>query len=122
MNFQQNDYVGLMNTHENISTIIDKPHNMYLQIAVNTGIISLIVIIIIFIIIIKRSSEVYLKKELYKEEKEFNLGLGIFTAIIGFLISGIVNDSMVTISPMFWLLCGVNLSILYYLKDKVNIK
>lgn len=125
MNFQQNDYVGLMNTHGSAKFVIDKPHNMYFQVATQTGILSLVALVIIFIISILKSINFYFKhggenKNSYYTE--FSLGLGIFIGILGFLILGLVNDSIVTVNPIFWILLGINFSILNILKPKLNTK
>lgn len=116
MYFQQNDYVGLMNTHGSAKFVIDKPHSMYLQIAEQTGILGLIALIIIFVIAIYKSINTYYKNKEEVHIKEFSLGLGIFIGIVGFLILALVNDSIVTVNPVFWILLGVNFSIINYLK------
>ena len=118
MYFKQNDYIGLMNTHGSTKFIIDKPHNTYLQIAQQTGVISLISIITIFYIFIKKAFNTFFKKEIYNESHIFSLGFGIFIGIVGFLIISLVNDSIVTVNPVFWVLLGVGFSIL----DLINVK
>lgn len=45
MVFPQDDYVAKMNIFWNPLTVTDKPHNMYMQIAINTGMISLLSLI-----------------------------------------------------------------------------
>ena len=47
--FNQTDFVGSLNTHGTVYTLVDHPHNMYIQIAVQTGVISLIAIATIYI-------------------------------------------------------------------------
>ncbi|MBS5886844.1 O-antigen ligase family protein [Clostridium sp.] len=118
MYFKQNDYIGLMNTHGSTKFIIDKPHNTYLQIAQQTGVISLISIIMIFYIFIKRAFNTFFKKKIYSDTQMFSLGFGVFIGIVGFLIISLVNDSIVTVSPIFWILLGVGFSMF----DLINIK
>lgn len=121
MYFQQNDYVGLMNTHGTAKLVIDKPHSMYLQIAEQTGVLGLVSLIIVFIISIKESIIFYLFEKTNLNRYEFSMGLGIFNGILGFLIVSLVNDSIVTVNPIFWLMLGANFSIIYYFKnDKIN--
>lgn len=120
MYFQQNDYVGMMNTHGTTKLVIDKPHNMYLQVAQQTGVLGLIALIVIFVIAIRRSIGVYIRNNIENKDDEFNLGFGIFIGIVGFLIVSLVNDSIVTVNPIFWILLGVNFSITNYLKVKVK--
>lgn len=118
MYFKQNDYIGLMNTHGSTKFIIDKPHSTYLQVAQQTGVISLIAIITIFYIFVKKAFNTFFKKEIYNESHIFSLGFGIFIGIVGFLILSLVNDSIVTVNPVFWVLLGVGFSIL----DLINMK
>lgn len=120
MYFQQNDYVSMMNTHGTTKLVIDKPHNMYLQVAQQTGILGLIALISIFIMAIKSSIEIYIKNTFKNKYDELNLGLGIFIGIVGFLIVSLVNDSIVTVNPIFWILLGVNFAIINYLKIEVK--
>jgi hypothetical protein len=47
LHFPHNDYVGKYNTGWNINAIVDKPHNMYIGMAVNTGVISLLAFLIL---------------------------------------------------------------------------
>lgn len=119
MYFKQNDYIGLMNTHGSAKFIIDKPHNMYLQVLSQTGIISLISILAIFYIFIRRGLKIFFKdrEEIYSNNVH-SIGFGIFIGILGFLIISLVNDSIVTVNPIFWILLGVGFSIL----DLLNIK
>ena len=48
------------------------------------------------------------------QEKDINYGfeLGIFVAIIGYLVAGIFNDSAVSVAPIFWLLLGTGINLL----------
>ena len=50
--FPQNDYVGLANTHGSSRFVIDKPHNMYLQTAVEEGCIALAAVVILIILVV----------------------------------------------------------------------
>lgn len=121
MYFQQNDYVGLMNTHGSAKFVIDKPHNMYLQIAQQTGGLGLIALCVIFVVAIISSVKLYFNSDYYNKDvqgnnSELNLGFGIFVGLVAFLLISLVNDSIVTVKPIFWVLLGVNFSIIQYLK------
>ena len=121
MYFQQNDYVGLMNTHGSAKFVIDKPHNMYLQIAQQTGGLGLIALCVIFVVAIISSVKLYFNSDYYNKDvqgnnSELNLGFGIFVGLVAFLLISLVNDSIVTVNPIFWVLLGVNFSIIQYLK------
>ena len=97
--FPQNDIVGSLNTHGKAPMLTDKPHCMYLGIAVSYGIPALIIFAAITIVSLKRG--------LFKF---WNQSGGIYAGIVGailcFLIMGIANDSSPVISPLFWTLLG----------------
>lgn len=114
--YPQHDYAGKYNADWPIYNIVDKPHNMYLQIAVNTGLISLIAVLALFIGYIIWSIKLYLKSEF--EDFISIAGVGIFIGICGFLTAGLVNDSSVSVAPMFWGLLGVGIAINLKLSEK----
>lgn len=107
--FPQNDYAAKYNADWPIYNIVDKPHNMYLQIAINTGLISLISILALFIGYIIWSFRLYWKSEF--EDFTSIVGVGIFLGICGFLTAALVNDSTVSVAPMFWGLLGMGIAI-----------
>ncbi len=111
--FPNNDLVGLTNSGH-INEIITKPHNMYLQIGVQTGVISLIAWLTFLGWYLIDSLKLYWKNH-YEQYLSF-IGVGIFTATIGYLILGLTNDSCITVSPIFYTLIGMGLGINYKLK------
>lgn len=115
--FPQSDYVGKANNCKTPYTLIEKPHNLYLMIGVQTGIISLIAFLCFYIFYITKSLPLYSK--LFKD-KSFNeisyiekTGLGCMLATISYMISGFFNDSSLQTSPVFWVLIGMGLMINY---------
>lgn len=111
--FPQDDYIGLENNGFK-GSVVTKPHNLYLQIWVQTGLISLIAFLVLYIIYFVQSIRVYGKSkfETYSEQ----LGVGIFLGTIGYMISGITNDSTITVAPIFWILLGLGFGINHRLK------
>lgn len=107
--FPQDDFVGKMNTGYNSRTVVDKPHNMYLQIGINTGVISLIALLILFLIYFVDSTKIYIKFR-FSTLEEY-LGAGILTSIIGYLVAGMFNDHIISVAPIFWVLLGLGISI-----------
>lgn len=108
--FPQNDIKGKMYAYDgDMWQQVDKPHNLYLQIAINTGVLSLIAILALFIMYIVKSFKIYYNSSF----KDFNsiAGLGIFVAVIGYLGAAIFNDSVVSVAPVFWVLLGMGISI-----------
>ncbi len=103
--FPQDDYIGKIRAFSGgANMIVDKPHNMYLQIATNTGILSLIAFLALAGIYAIQSFITYVKIE-----KNFMTyaGAGIFLAICGYLVTSFFNDSVVGIAPIFWVLLGL---------------
>lgn len=102
--FRQNEIVGLLNTHGSCKYVIDRPHNWYIQIACSDGVPALIAVLVLFfsylVTFIKR----------YKENNIMAgaalTDIGLFSGLAGFMICGLINDSCVTVNPIFWLLLG----------------
>ena len=102
--FPNNDFVGLM--HGGFTnTFISKPHNMYLQIAIQTGVPSLLAFLVFYLIYFVKSVQIYQTSEL-KTQQEL-IGFGIFLGTLGYLTVGLINDSSITVAPFFWLLLGI---------------
>ena len=120
--FKQNDYVGLLNTHGSTKFVIDKPHSMYLQTAMEEGCIALAAMLTIFVMVICNYLVNCKCVELcYTNNKNHNLASiagASFVAGVGFMIYGLVNDSMVTVNPVFWIILGICVSSVYGLKNK----
>lgn len=113
--FPNNDYLGMYNNGYYMQTIT-KPHNLYLQIGVQTGVISLIAFLGFYMVYFVSSLLLYTKCKL--DSYNSKIGLGIFAGSFGYMIAGIINDSMITVAPVFWVLIGVGISINMQLKNK----
>lgn len=103
--FPQTDFMGKIIAYGTSSMIVDKAHNLYLQQAVNTGLISLIAFLSMFVIYFISCIKLYFKSEF----KDFYsvVGLAVFTALCGYLGAGFFNDSVVSVAPIFWILFGI---------------
>lgn len=104
--FPQNDYNGKLKYLDTPYILVDKPHNMYLQMAINTGIVSLAAFLVFILWYIIGSFRLYFKP---KKDTSFYYmaGSACVISVIGFLVAGIANDSNINISPIFWILLGV---------------
>ncbi|MDR0851973.1 MAG: O-antigen ligase family protein [Clostridiales Family XIII bacterium] len=110
INFPQNDYVGKYNAGWNsLTAIVDKPHNMYLGVAFTTGIVSLLALLALFGIYAFQSIRLY-RRDDFNSFAAF-AGAGIFLGICGFLVAGLVNDSAVSVMPMFYGLLGTGIAV-----------
>ncbi|QAT41907.1 O-antigen ligase family protein [Aminipila luticellarii] len=108
--FPNDDYIGKYNANwDNINLIVDKPHNMYMGAWIGTGGISVLALLALWIIYILQSIKVFWKRNL-NSFTEYT-GVGIFLGICGFLVSALVDDSTVSVMPMFYGLLGTGIAI-----------
>lgn len=105
--FPQNEVVGLINTHGSSLFVIDKPHSWYIQMAINSGVVSVLIFIGMYVYLLV----VTIKNHILtcKQNKCVDvLGVSLVVGVTAFLITGIVNDSIIAVNPIFWLLFGVS--------------
>lgn len=102
--FPHQDYTGKYNAGWNINLIVDKPHNMYMGMWTGTGGISVIAFLIILLFYFVQTIKLYWRKDI--ETFSDFVGLGIALGVLGFATSGVVNDSSVSVMPMFYALLG----------------
>ena len=101
--FPQNDVRSKLNYLGNPYVIIDKPHNMFLQIGINTGLISLIVMLALFMIYIVQT----IKRVLSDKSQSLNaVRLGILAGVVAYIVAAMTTDSVVSVAPVFWTLIG----------------
>ena len=105
--FPNYDYIGLYKAYDTTNMIVDKPHNTYIQIAINLGIIALILSIILMLIYFNKYIKFVLKGS--NNSKLDKYYYAITTAIISFLIAAIMYDSTIAITPIFCILLGVGI-------------
>ncbi len=113
--FPQDDCVGKILAYGTSKIVVDKPHNLYLQIALNTGVISLIALLVLFIGYIINSFKIYIRND-FNDFKSI-IGFGIFAAVCGYLGSAFFNDSVISVAPVFWVLLGMGISINMALRE-----
>ncbi len=115
--FPQNDFIAKSNVFGNSNIIVDKPHNLFLQIATNTGVISLLSLIALWGIYIISSLKLYSKIEFDSLVKY--IGASALIGVIGYLSAGMFNDSVTSVAPLFWIIFGLGISINFRLKSKM---
>lgn len=108
--FPQTDYIGKFKgfgDYKKLSeTIVDKPHNLYLQLGINIGIVSLIIYLAINILLIIDLINV-LKKGKYSEK-----AIPFISIIIGYGITMLFNDSTVVVSTIYWSIIGLAMALI----------
>lgn len=99
--FPQHDIVGKIQGLGDPYTIVDKPHNAYMQVGINTGMISLLALLFIFGYYIVTSLKTILSK---KADNKFLFGLtlGLLTGVCAYLVCSLSTDSTVSVSPIFY--------------------
>ncbi len=113
--FPQKDYVAASKMGYDKLTVT-KPHDLYLQIGTQTGVLSLIAVLVFNAIYLWECLCLYWKRR----ANDFlqYMGMAIMIAVIGYLISGIINDSTITVAPIYWCLMGIGLAINHLVKCK----
>ena len=113
--YPQSDYVGKYNNAYE-GTYVTRPHNMYLQTWVQTGLFSLLCMIIFYGIYFVQSIRIYHN---YRKNNLFwHIGFGIFLGTLGYMLIGFFNDSSITVAPLFWVLLGCGIAFNQYLRKE----
>ena len=121
--FPNYDYVGLYKTYNRNRIIVDKPHNMYIGIAMNTGIIALIAFLLINLIYIKNTISILIKSKINNEIDIYRLG--ILFSIISYLIIGMMYDSNIVSTSIYYILLGIGINLNYkekYYEEEIILK
>jgi O-antigen ligase len=103
--FPQNNVVESLNVNGTSALLNDKPHNLYLQLMISFGLPALIAFLLLVVVIIGKSG----KKFLFGDG--VSIELGYIIGVIAFMISSLVNDSSVAVSPLLWIYLGYLTSI-----------
>lgn len=105
--FPQWDIAGKINGLREPNRVVDTPHNMYLQIAIDTGLISLIAFLLFLCIYVYNSIKNYIVSD---RKEELVLNSAVFCAVISYCVAGLFNDSVVSVAPVFWVLLGLGIA------------
>lgn len=110
LHYPNHDYLGkLRHVSRGIQRVIDKPHNMFLQVGVNTGVFSLLALTYLFARFIFQS---YRANEKLIPDSELLLILqSINLSLIAYLVAALFNDSVISIAPIFWCLLGLGIAL-----------
>ena len=105
--FPQEDYL-CMKQQGFEGQVMTKPHSWYLQVGVQTGVLSLLCLLVFYGWYAVWSVRLYAFRKLKTQKEAF--GMAAFIASIGYMISGISNDSMVVTAPVFWCIIGLGVT------------
>jgi hypothetical protein len=109
LEFPQHDYVGKLNSFSSHRMIVDKPHNMYLQIGINTGLISLIGLLALYLMYFVESIKLYINRDI-NTFLEY-IGVGVFVGVMSYLVAGLFNDQIISVAPLFYTMVGLGLAV-----------
>ncbi|MCF7926594.1 MAG: O-antigen ligase family protein, partial [Candidatus Izimaplasma sp.] len=112
--FPQDDFAGKLN-FMGIRTVVDKPHNMYLQMGVNTGVISLGAMLTLFGLYLSESFKLFINRKF--ETLSDYIGAGLFASVTAYLISGFFNDQIISVAPIFYAMLGLGIAINLMIKE-----
>ncbi len=115
--FPNDDYVGMKNVDYD-GAVVTKPHNMYLQIFVQTGLLSLVAFLALYIIYFVECLRLYWHRTDFSFLAKF--GVGIWFGTFGYLVTGLANDSSVCVAPLYWCLLGVGFAVNRWEKRKIK--
>lgn len=116
LEFPQHDLFGKWYAYTIPNMVVDKPHNLYLQIGINQGGVALVAFLALVILYMVKSFRLYASKERYNEMEV--MGSALLVAVVGYLGAGIFNDSVVSVAPIFWILLGVGIATNYLVKKE----
>lgn len=113
--YPQDDYVD--KTYDGSLNALDvKPHCFYLQVAVQSGIPALAAILVFYIWYFITGIRLYAKAS-YQDGMEI-IGAGLLFATFSYMVISFLNDSTVTVAPIFWIMMGLGTSVNEILKKK----
>ncbi len=113
--FPNDDFVGSKRVGGN-TTLVDKPHNAFLQIYIQTGGISAIAYAGLWIMYIVESARLFWRRKRYTDVQK--IGLGLFVGIFSFAVAGITNDTVVGSQNIYWILLGTGYAVNRVIKLK----
>lgn len=106
--FPNDDFVGSKRVGNN-TTLVDKPHNAFLQTYIQTGGVSAIAYAGLWILYIMESAKIFWKKKHYTNTEK--IGFGLMIGIFSFAIAGITNDTVVGSQNIYWILLGTGYAV-----------
>ena len=116
--FPQGDYLAKLYSYGTAQMLVDKPHNLYLQIGIQQGGIALIAFLAMMGAYLVDSFRLYALRKEYSAQDA--VGAALALAMIGYLGAGFFNDSIVSVAPIFWALFGVGIAANWLNKKQRN--
>lgn len=99
--FPQNDPSSKYLVFQTPYMMVDKPHSLYLQYFFNYGLAGLVAFGVLLALVLKKLYELIWTKN----DDEYSLP--VFTALVGYLAVGLVNDDHIFTASFLWVLVGL---------------
>lgn len=112
--FPNDDYVGKVSCGFGSQTVT-KPHNMYMQIWVQNGMLACLAFLALYILFAIQTFRRCFQKG--KTSYAQKMQIAIFCGSTGYMVAGVANDSTICVAPIFWVLLGIG-----YALNKINEK
>ena len=109
LTYPQFDYIGKVNMRATFNVVIEKPHCYYLQLAHDTGWLSLILLLVLFVYFVIDTLIVLIKYKPRSFHRKYSIA--IFCGVIAYLIASIIYDSSVLTAPVFWIVLAVGFAL-----------
>ena len=109
--FPQDDFLAKWWAYGEPDMIVDKPHNLYLQIAIDAGGLALIGFLVIILTYLWQSMKLYGFRGYYSMGEY--IGIALTLTITAYLGAGFFNDSVISVAPVFWTLLGCGIGVNY---------
>lgn len=107
--FTRHDSLAKLWAYDDYKAVVDKAHDLYLQIAFNQGGLALIGFLILVGSYMIQCFKLYALKTTYDDNKF--IGIALMVGVVGYLAAGIFNDSAVSVAPIFWVLLGLGYAV-----------
>lgn len=116
--FPQQDYLD--KTRYLGDSILTKPHNLYLQMIIQTGLLSLISFLTFYGIYFVTSIKLYIRGRYSNYFAK--AGVAIFIGTVSYMVAGLTNDSNVNTAPLFWALLGIGITVNIKVKQLILVE
>ncbi|MFO7637608.1 MAG: O-antigen ligase family protein [Clostridia bacterium] len=118
--FDQYDLIGKLNIMSGTDRIIDKPHNIFMLIGYQTGLLSLLAFLSLTGAYLLTGFKAYG----LRRKQGFNdiMGTAVLCSAIAFLVAGLSADSTVGVTPVFYLILGIGIALVELKKKSPSTK
>jgi hypothetical protein len=107
MVFPQQDFAGKFRVYGTTDMLVDKAHNLFLQAALNTGVLSALALAALLAWYLSACVRRYVLRPVAGVRD--GIGAACFAGVVGYLGAGMFNDSVVGVAPVFWVLLGLGM-------------